>query len=133
MRSLRTSLLALSSLLLVACQDEPPPRQAAVETDAVPFKITLNGQAIHLVLTGCEAFLVNAGGKRERMLTTDFYPMFSMCSRQTAEVAEGYVRVELGRTAFGAGGCCATGGVWRSRDGRAWERRREGRWEPYAP
>jgi hypothetical protein len=33
------------------------------------------------------------------------------------------ITATLGRIAFGAGGCCATGGTYRSRDGRTWEKR----------
>jgi hypothetical protein len=28
----------------------------------------------------------------------------------------------LGRIAFGAGGCCATGGTYRSKDGVLWKK-----------
>jgi hypothetical protein len=123
-------LLGLLGLMLAGCQAENPPDNPSEDTDtgAVHFRTTLDGQAVHLVLADCEAFLVQPDGSRTRVLSTDFYPMFSVCQRQEASVSEGYILVQLGRQALGAGGCCATEGTWRSRDGKTWERRQAGDW-----
>ncbi len=83
---------------------------------------------MHLALDDCEVFRVLPDGRRERVLTTDFYPMLSVCQRQEVSADAEYVLVQLGRQALGAGGCCATGGTWRSRDGQHWQRRVQGRW-----
>ena len=37
---------------------------------------------MHLALDDCEVFRVLSDGRRERVLTTDFYPMLSVCQRQ---------------------------------------------------
>lgn len=122
----RTSAALLAGAALAGCQAEPPP--APTVDRATHFRAEIDGRRIHLALEDCEVFVVQPDGSRQRALTTDVYPMFSACMRQQASVRDGHVVVELGRQAFGAGGCCATEGLWRSRDGTAWERRQAGRW-----
>ncbi|MNY77231.1 hypothetical protein D3C86_2170610 [compost metagenome] len=56
------------------------------------------------------------------MLAPDFYPMWTACQRQGMAFDAGVLTVTLGRMAFGAGGCCATGGTYRSTDGRNWKK-----------
>lgn len=92
------------------------------------FEFTVHEKPIRLVLDDCEVFIVDGGDKREKVVTTDFYPMFSVCSREEVSADADYITVDLGRTALGAGGCCATSGMWRTRDGHHWERRVKGRW-----
>lgn len=112
-------------LALTGCDGTEP---TAAAPSGRPFSATLQGRTIHLVLDDCEVFLPGADGKRERVVTTDFYPMFSSCHREEISADGQYITVSLGRMAFGAGGCCATHGVWRTRDGVYWERRERGRW-----
>lgn len=111
---------------LAGCQGEEP--APGSEDKATHFRATLDGRPIHLALEDCEVFFVTPEGRREQVVTTDFYPMFSVCQRQEASLSDGYILVQLGRQALGAGGCCATGGTWRSRDGRHWERRQGEGW-----
>lgn len=120
--------LGLAAWFLAACQAETP--SAPVKEDkAVHFRAVVAGKPVHLALEDCEVFLVAPnGGQREKVLETDFYPMFSACQIQTASADADHITVELGRMAFGASGCCATGGTWRSQDGRTWERRVAGKW-----
>lgn len=113
----------LLTLPLAGFQAKAPAADAATHFHAV-----IGGTPIHLALVDCEVFLVGADGRREKVLTTDFYPMFSACKIQKVSADAEYVTVELGRQAFGAGGCCATEGTWRSKDGKVWERRRAGKW-----
>ena len=56
------------------------------------------------------------------VLAPDFYPMWTACQRQSMSFEKGALTVTLGRMAFGAGGCCATGGTYRSTDGRNWKK-----------
>ena len=107
---------------LAGCAEEAPPKPGE------RFKAVLHGVPVELELRDCEVFLITDEGKREQVLTTDFYPMFSLCMRHEISADPDFVRVTLGRQALGAGGCCATGGTWRSRDGRLWERREGERW-----
>jgi hypothetical protein len=68
------------------------------------------------------------GGKRPSVLTPEFYPWPTVCARESIEADSAWVKVELGRTGVGAGGCCATGGTYRTRDGRVWEREGKAGW-----
>lgn len=128
MRSWRSFEVGLISLLLAACQAKTPPAPAAEVDAATHFRAVIGGMPIHLALEDCEVFFVAPDGGREKVLGTDFYPMSSVCKIQNASADAEFITVELGRQAFGAGGCCATEGTWRSRDGKTWERRRNGKW-----
>jgi len=127
MCSWRSFELGLIMSLLVACQAEAPP--TPIEADkASHIHAEIDGTLLHLVLQDCEVFFVAADGRRDKVLSTDFYPMPSVCKIQNVATNAQFVTVELGRQAFGTGGCCATAGTWRSRDGKTWERRRNGKW-----
>ncbi len=131
MRSRRSFDLGLFAFLLAGCQAETPPPAAA--DAATHFHALIGGTPVHLALADCEVFFVAPDGGREKVLSTDFYPMLSVCMRQNVSADADFITVELGRQAFGAGGCCATEGTWRSRDGKTWERRRHGKWGESAP
>lgn len=126
MRSLNRGALCLAVPLLTACQADDPP--AARPGPAVHYHAVIGGTPVHLALDDCAVFFVAPDGGREKVLETDFYPMLSACQVQTASADSEHITVELGRMALGAGGCCATEGTWRSRDGRNWERRVAGQW-----
>ena len=111
--------------VLSGCSPEPKDEHPA---SGRSFEFTVHEKSIRLVLDDCEVFVVDGGDKREKVVTTDFYPMFSVCSREEISADADYITVDLGRTALGAGGCCATSGTLRTRDGRHWERRMKGRW-----
>lgn len=119
--------VVMAAVLLVACRAEPPPPTI---DDAVHFRTVIDGAPIHLALDDCEVFVQARDGSRQKVLDTDFYPMLTMCQIQRVSADASHITVELGRMALGAGGCCATGGTWRSRDGRVWERRIGGKWLP---
>lgn len=121
-----TAIVLLAGSVLATCSGDPPP--AAGRGGGEHFRTVRDGRPVELVLDDCEVFLVRQKEPRERVLSTDFYPMFSVCVRQEIVANDDYITVILGRQAIGAGGCCATGGTWRSRDGRNWERREHGRW-----
>lgn len=125
LRTLVFGCLLLLVMPLVACDSG---REPASPPTGKPFTASLQGKLIHLVVDDCEVFLIDAEGKRERVVTTDFYPMFTACQRENISSDEQYITVSLGRMAFGAGGCCATHGTWRTRDGQYWERHARGKW-----
>ena len=87
---------------------------------------TLGGRPLALMVHDCKVYNLEdtprKGGKRPSVLEPDFYPWPTTCTRQSIEADTAWVTVRLGRTGFGAGGCCATGGTYRTRDGRMWER-----------
>jgi hypothetical protein len=134
MRSLPPSIgtaLVVSAILLGGCDESPSTREKSV-SEGRTFDFILRGNAVRLIVDDCEVFLSGPKGERERVVTTDFYPMFSVCQREKISSDNEFIEVELGRMAFGAGGCCATSGTWRTNDGRNWERRWKGKWLPIA-
>ncbi|RZJ16094.1 MAG: hypothetical protein EOO54_17720 [Haliea sp.] len=111
---------------------EPPPvlsKEAVATRDAPPervFRGTLAGKAAFLIVNDCEVFDVQRGAGEEvtwtSVLKPEFYPFFTFCERQSMTVEADAIVVTLGRMAFGAGGCCATGGTYRTTDGRTWKK-----------
>lgn len=126
----RRAMLVLTVLLCLVCAgcDADRPRAAAPEQKGRTVDYVVRGLPVRLLLNDCEVFHVPPRGEPRRVVTTDFYPMFSACQREEISADADYITVFLGRQAFGAGGCCATSGTWRSSDGEHWERRLNGRW-----
>ena len=128
------SFLLLALAALTGCDSDAPPaplsKQAQATRDAAPeqvFKGVLAGQSVFLLVHDCEVFLVEPLEKGEvrwekKVLAPDPYPFFTSCQRQSIRYEAGVLRVTLGRMALGAGGCCATGGDYRSTDGRSWKK-----------
>ncbi|WP_035207814.1 hypothetical protein [Paracidovorax oryzae] len=134
-RALRRRMgLLLAAGLLAGCGRPPPGPAGDVEAalrEAGPgevFQGVLAGQPVHLVVHDCEVFRVQAqaaaGGALawERVLAPEPYPFFTRCERQSLAADAGGVTATLGRRALGAGGCCASGGTYRSVDGRNWSK-----------
>jgi hypothetical protein len=97
----------------------------------------VDSDAFALMVHECKVYNLadapNARGRRPVILEPDFYPFPTGCSRQSIESDSAWVTIVLGRMAFGAGGCCATGGTYRTRDGRTFEREGAGgKWVPVA-
>ncbi|SEL42860.1 hypothetical protein SAMN05518845_107138 [Variovorax sp. YR750] len=107
---------------------QPSAEEIAIRT-APPeqvFQGTLAGQTVHLVVHDCEVLSVRqtAQGRLEwkSVLAPEPYPFPTSCERQSLSFDAGQVTARLGRRAFGAGGCCASGGTYRSADGLIWKR-----------
>jgi len=122
-----------AGLLLAGCDranPEPPPSAEEVAIRTAPpeqvFQGTLAGQPIHLVVHDCEVLRVRQGaqGRIEwtSVLAPEPYPFPTACERQSLSFDAGQVTARLGRRAFGAGGCCASGGTYRSADGLDWKK-----------
>ena len=126
----RSGLLLLAILLavlLVGCSKPvPPPVEVDPRTMVPPelvFNGSLGGKPVHLVVYECVVFRALPGeGGWEKVLEPDPYPFFTSCQRERLIAKDGAVTVTLGRMAFGAGGCCATGGTYRSKDGELWKK-----------
>ena len=106
---------------------EPDP-MAQVPPERV-FKGLLGGKPVHLAVHDCKVYRAIPRESKESgeygwqmVLEPDLYPFFTYCERQSLQADNGVVTVTLGRIAFGAGGCCATGGTYRSRDGELWKK-----------
>lgn len=109
---------------------EPDP-MAEIPPERV-FKGLLGGKPVHLAVHDCKVYRAIPKESRESkepgkddwqmVLEPELYPFFTYCERQSLQADNGVVTVILGRIAFGAGGCCATGGTYRSRDGELWKK-----------
>lgn len=122
-------LLILSSLL--GCEPQtpiaasPPPLPFADVPPELSFVGTLSGTAMRLVVNDCKVYRNTQDPQREqdwhKVLETEPYP-FAYCHRQNMRVENNLISVDIGDMAFGAGGCCATGGSYTSTDGLIWKR-----------
>ena len=127
-------------LVTLACGPSEEQRAArsadsivAIAADSgLVYRGSPNGRPLALMVHDCKVYdladVPRKGGKRPAVLTTEFYPWPTVCARESIKADSVFVIVQLGRTGIGAGGCCATGGTYRSRDGRAWEREGGGKW-----
>ena len=90
------------------------------------FQGQLAGEPTFLLVHDCEVYRVDqsadGGVQWTSVLAPDFYPMWTSCQRESMSFKGGELTVTLGRMALGAGGCCATGGTYRSKDGRVWKK-----------
>ncbi|WP_141234468.1 MULTISPECIES: hypothetical protein [unclassified Pseudomonas] len=124
--------LSVASLVpLITESAEPELTLSAAEIllrDVPPelaFEGALLGKPVHFVVQDCKVYRINGALKnREALLVVEpeFYPFFTVCDRQFLKAEGAAVTVWLGRMAFGAGGCCATGGTFRTTDGRVWKK-----------
>ncbi|WP_313245633.1 hypothetical protein [Stenotrophomonas rhizophila] len=128
-RRLRLTPCTAMLVLLSACQPAPVPlSDAAIAVrDAAPedlFVGRLQNVDVELLVQDCKVFQVTRGPEQAVALTEVLapppYPLFTVCDRQSLRVEDGAVVASLGRMAIAAGGCCATGGTWRSTDGQQW-------------
>lgn len=109
---------------------EPALSKEAIATRDAPaervFKGLLDGRPSFLLLHDCEVYRVEYREKGEvqweSVLAPEPYPFWTACERESMSFDDGVLTVQLGRMAFGAGGCCATGGTYRTRDGRIWKK-----------
>ena len=110
---------------------------AIASADDRVFRGAIDGRPLALAVHECQVWNLDdpprSDGRRPALVKPDFYPWPTACQRQSIAEDSGWVVVTLGRMGFGAGGCCATGGTWRTRDGRAWERDVRGKWAPVVP
>ena len=129
----RAALVALA-VLAIGCGPSEAERAARAADSIVAiadsggnvFRGTVNGSRVAIMVHDCKVFNLadppRIDGQRPVILKPEFYPWPTACMRQSVEGDSAWVTVTLGRQCVGAGGCCATGGTYRSRDGRAWER-----------
>ena len=109
---------------------DPAMSPEAIATRDAPaelkFQGQLAGEPTFLLVHDCEVYRVDqsadGGVQWTSVLAPDVYPMWTSCQRESMSFKGGELTVTLGRMALGAGGCCATGGTYRSKDGRVWKK-----------
>lgn len=123
--------------LVAACWPGAGERAAAAmereaEAQGLVLRAMLDGRPLALMVRDCRVYDLadrpDRKGRRPVRLEPEFYLGPTSCARQSIATDAGWVTVTIGRMAFGAGGCCASGGTYRTRDGRAWEKRVRGAW-----
>lgn len=122
--------LLLAGLMLTACEsDSAPDTVKTALLDTPPervFQGALEGKFVHLIVHDCAVYKIEGTSANDMtwtvVLEAEPYPFFTSCARQSLSKGEDGVTVALGLMAFGAGGCCATGGTYRTTDGRRWEK-----------
>ena len=120
--------LLLAAAALAGCRDD-----TALEGE--PLKLDVAGRTVTLQLGDCRVYRVerNFFGsiRKTRVLSSEFYPFFTLCTRQSLIRSGDYAIASLCRQAVGAGGGCASSGTYRTKDGEKWEKEsRDGRWIP---
>jgi len=97
------------------------------------FETILEGKPTAFLLQDCKLYLLAVTAeavKKERVLEPDFYLGFTTCTRQEIKLEGEYLKVFLSQQAVGAGGGNAGGGNYRSKNGRDWEKQKDGTWRP---
>ena len=136
-------MLATLAAVAMACgpSEEERATQAAdsivaiADTAGRVFRGVVAGAPVAIMVHECKVYNLadkpRLDGQRPVLAKAEFYPWPTACVRESIEGDSAYVTVTIGRQGFGAGGCCAAGGTYRSRDGRAWEKKDPaGKWQP---
>ena len=113
--------------LLAVFQKEMEPKGGTV------FQTMLEGKNTAFLLLNCEVFLLDVADgkvKREKVLKPGFYLGFTACTDQSISAEGGYALANLANRAIGAGGGNTSGGAYRSKDGRVWEKKTSKGWRP---
>lgn len=133
----RTWVSMLAVISLTGCDfftpepADPLLRKRAIAIREAPpelvFDGKLAGQPIFLIVHDCEVFSVTRAPDQEAaewtsLVKPEFYPFFTACVRESLSFDGRVMTAVLGRQAIGAGGCCASGGTYRSVDGRVWKK-----------
>jgi hypothetical protein len=116
----------IAVVALAGCRDDTP-----LEGD--PVKLDVAGRAVTLQLGDCRVYRVErnffGSVRKTRVLSSEFYPFFTVCTRQSLVRSGDYAIASLCRQAIGAGGGCASSGTYRTKDGEKWEKEsRDGSW-----
>jgi hypothetical protein len=103
--------------------------------EGAPVTLDAGGRSVELQLGDCRVYKVEHGWfgavHKTRVLSTDFYLGFTVCTRQSLSKQGDYAIASLCRQAVGAGGGCASSGTYRSRNGDRWEKQvGDARWAP---
>ncbi|MGH8173672.1 MAG: hypothetical protein ACREPX_11025 [Rhodanobacteraceae bacterium] len=127
MKRLRFLIPLFACLVAIGCKDDTP-------LEGEPVQLNAGGHTVTLQLGNCRVYKVERrlfSTRKTRVLSTEFYLGFTACSRQSLIREGDYAIASLCKQAIGAGGGCASGGVYRTRDGEKWEKENhDGQWVP---
>jgi len=117
-------------IAVAGCRDD-------TKLEGEPVKLAADGRTVDLQLGDCRVYRVEHGWfgavRKTRVLSTEFYLGFTVCTRQSLRKDGDYAIATLCRQAIGAGGGCAASGTYRSRDGAVWEKQLDdGTWKSVA-
>jgi hypothetical protein len=120
--------LLMLPMTIMGCKDD-------TKLEGAPVELAVAGHPVILQMGNCQIYKVERsllrGERKTRVLTTDFYLGFTVCTRQSLSKDGDYAIASLCRQAIGAGGGCATGATYRTRDGDHWEKDvGDGKWKP---
>ena len=143
MRKILVALMSLAVVIAAAYpflfrKKTPAQRLSSLGADVAEksgqvFQANVNGHPLAFLLQNCDVYMLDVSTdkvKRTKVLDAGFYLGFTVCTRQSITASEEYILVTLGKTAIGAGGCCAAGGNYRSKDGVKWEKDTAKGWRP---
>lgn len=122
----------------LASRRTPARRLKALEAEVKPkggqvFQTVLRGTPVNFLLLNCRVYVIDAGGReltRTKVLSPGFYFGLDVCTAQSIGIQGEYVEVFLSNRAIGAGGGNTSGGAYRSKDGRTWEKQTKRGWLP---
>jgi len=132
----RLAFMLCAALVLAGCDSPlpPPPAGSKLTAETIAtnealeknqFKGTLGGKPIHLLVNNCKVYKVDPGeGENVQwtlVLEGEFYPLPTLCIRESLTAGKGFVTAFIGRQAMGAGGCCTGRPEYRSSDGLNWK------------
>jgi len=90
------------------------------------FQIAWNGQNLAFLQQDCKVYLLDASDRKEvkrtKVLQAGMYLWFTACTGQSMWTEEGYIKASISNRAIGAGGGNTSGGTYRSKDGKVWEK-----------
>lgn len=139
------TLLLFSGLLVSGCKDDIEKMELSEKEKArviqiqnpfgvnlIRFSVLGEKEPVSLGMKDCKIYRA----KNEQGVVTGWeqslnaiYLSFTACTRQSIEYDGQYVKVFICEQAIGAGGGCAAGGNYRSRDGKLWEKLNGNKWE----
>ena len=93
----------------------------------------LAGKATAFLLMDCKVYVLTVANKevvQQKVLETEFYPWFTVCTRSTLERGRRIRERHLFKQAKWAAGSISAGGTYRSKDGRSWEKQTDEGWRP---
>ena len=136
--------LALAALLVLqGCRHKPTPeerlesfiKERGASSGNNVFRDTVEGKPLVLLLESCKVYRLEATSEavtQQEVLRPGFVLWFTACTSQKVWREGQYIFAELINIQVGAGGGNASGGTYRSKNARDWEKQTRKGWLPVA-